>query len=191
MKSVCTLALCLSITASSFAQGKEKQSDRNRPEETQNQKREDEKNDERVNEHEKVIWAGTGINLNEKSKEVKSIPDKVLASFRQFFPNQSIDNVRKYHGLYAITFSNPTYTTTLIYKADGTFVEAITVATDSILPSQVKEKLREAKTDYYKNDLVLIERADKRKFYRVHLKRDKNNQFVVYNEEGKEVNYDY
>src|SRR5437764_994463 len=59
---------------------------------------------DQVMEHERTIWAGTKMDLNNKSKDVKNIPDAVLTSFRQFFPNQQIDNVRKYRGLYAITF---------------------------------------------------------------------------------------
>jgi hypothetical protein len=195
MKFICTLITCLMITAFSLAQEREKHHDKEMKEKSGQQDRDNERsnerNDDRVNQHEKIIWAGTGIDLNDKARDIKNIPEKVLASFRQFFPNQLIDNVRKYHGLYAITFSNPVYTTTLIYKADGTFVEARTVATDSILPQAVKEKVKNSKPGYTTSDIVLIEKADKRKFYRLHLKRDNDNRYVLFNEEGNEVAYDY
>ena len=147
--------------------------------------------DERIEKHDKIIWAGTGVKLNEKSKDVKNIPDAVLNSFNQFFPNQPIDNVRKFRGLYAITFSNPTYTTTLVYKADGTFVEARTVATDSILPAIVRNEARHKKGEYVTDEVVVIEKADKQKFYRLHFKNNSSKPYVVYNETGKEVDFDY
>src|SRR4249919_626986 len=130
MKAICVFALGLFISITSLAQdnkGKSKDKDEKGSHTSH-------KNGGKVKEHERIIWAGTGIDLNDKSKDVKNIPDAVLASFRQYFPDQEIDDVRKYHGLYAITFSNAVYTTTLIYQADGTFVEARTVATDSVLP---------------------------------------------------------
>jgi hypothetical protein len=146
---------------------------------------------DQVMEHERTIWAGTKMDLNNKSKDVKNIPDAVLTSFRQFFPNQQIDNVRKYRGLYAITFSNDIYTTTMIYKADGTFVEARTVATDSILPSAIKEKVKGLNNEYDPNEIVMIEKPNKEKFYRLHLKANQRDRFAVYDEQGREVNYHY
>lgn len=148
-------------------------------------------NDDRIEKHDKIIWAGTGVKLNDKSKDAKSIPDAVLNSFNQYFPNQPIDNVRKFRGLYAITFSNPTYTTTLVYKADGTFVEARTVATDSILPETVRNEARHKKGEYDTDEVVVIEKADKQKFYRLHFKNDSAKPYIVFNESGKEVDFDY
>jgi hypothetical protein len=187
MKSIATFGLFLLLSLFTFAQheGKERS------------KKDDDKgssnrgDNEKIKSHEKIIWAGTGINLNEKSKDAKNVPDAVMNSFRQFFPDQQIDDVRKYHGLYAITFSNEVYTTTFIYKADGTFVEARTVATDSIIPQLVKEKIRNSMPGYSTSEVVMIEKADKQKFYRVHLKKNKENKFPIYNEQGQEIQYDY
>jgi len=174
------------MSVASLAQNKEDHQDKEKHEK-------DERNGEhdKVMQHEKIIWAGTGIDLNDKSKDVRNVPDAVLTSFRQFFPNQEIDNVRKYHGLYAITFSNEVYTTTLIYKADGTFVEARTVATDSVLPPIVKEKVRKSNREYSPDDIVMIEKPNKEKLYRLHLKGNRKDQFAVYDEQGNEVHYDY
>jgi len=70
-------------------------------------------------------------------------------------------------------------------------VEARTVATDSILPSIVKEKLKEAKKEYSHNEIVMIEKPNKEKFYRLHLKENQHDRFAVYDEQGREIQYDY
>jgi hypothetical protein len=187
MKSIAIFGLYLLLCLSSFSQQKEHERNKKDDDKGSSYRADDEK----IKNHEQIIWAGTGINLNEKSKDVKNVPDAIMNSFRQFFPNQQIDDVRKYHGLYAITFSNEVYTTTFIYKADGTFVEARTVATDSIIPQLVKEKIKGSMPDYSTSEVVMIEKANKEKFYRVHLKKNKENKFAVYNEHGQEVQYDY
>jgi len=146
---------------------------------------------DKIKQHEKIIWAGTGVDLNEKSKDVKNVPDAVMNSFRQFFPNQPIDNVRRYHGLYAITFSNEVYTTTLVYKADGTFVEARTVATESAIPTIVKEEAKRSKGEFDKDEIVVVEKANKRKYYRLHFKNNSTHPYSMFDESGKEVEYDY
>ena len=188
MKTLYLLAICALVALTSHAQRDDEHREKNKSgkasENPQIQ-------NDHVNHHERIIWAGTGIDLNNKSKDVKHVPDAVLASFRQFFPNQEIDNVRKYRDLYAITFSNPVYTTTMIYKADGTFVEARTVATDSVLPQAVKETLRNTNRQYMADEIVVIEKANKEKFYRIHFKENQKDHFEVYNEQGHEVRYDY
>jgi len=187
MKPLYLLAVAVLVSVGSLAQKNEEHKQNDKHEKAQKNPHES----ERVIQHDKIIWAGTGVDLNSRSKDVKNIPDAVLNSFRQFFPTQEIDNVRKYRGLYAITYSNATYTTTLIYKADGTLVEARTVATDSILPSIVKEKLKEAKKEYSHNEIVMIEKPNKEKFYRLHLKENQHDRFAVYDEQGREIQYDY
>lgn len=171
MKSICTFAICLLLSAATSAQGNQKE--------------------EKIKDHEKIIWAGTGIDLNDKSKDAKNVPDAVMASFRQFFPDQPIDNVRKYRGMYAITFSNSVYTTTLLYKANGTFLEARTVATNSTLPQAIVERVKQSKSEFAGNETVVIEKANKEKLYRVHLKKHNGSEYVVYNEAAEEVKYDY
>jgi hypothetical protein len=188
MKTICTIGLFLMFSFITQAQDNAKQGEREKEEKSSHKNKQD---DEKIDRHEKIIWAGTGINMNDKAKDVKNAPEAVIASFRQFFPDQPIDNVRKYRGLYAITFSNPTYTTTFIYKADGTFVEARTVATDSIVPSIVKEKVKRSKGEYTPNDVVMIEKANKQKYYRFHVKKNNKSEYVVYSEQGEEVEYDY
>jgi len=188
MKSIYLLSICALISAGSIAQKDNDHKSNEKQEKSHHDGRED---NDKLSKHEKIVWAGTGMDLNNKSKDVKNVPDAVLNSFRQFFPNQQIDNVRKYRGLYAITFSNPTYTTTLIYKADGTFVEARTVATDSILPPMVKQSLKDKKKDYDANEIVMIEKANKENLYRVHIKENQKDRFEVYNEKGSEVHYEY
>ena len=188
MKSIYLLAVCALITAGSVAQENDRPKEKDKKEKSPKDPREE---NDQVMRHEKIIWAGTSVQLNDKSKDTRNVPDTVLNSFRQFFPDQPIDNVRKYRGLYAITFSNAVYTTTLIYKADGTFVEARTVATDSILPSMVKDKLKERKKEYSPDEVVMIEKPNKEKFYRLHLKENQKERFAVFNESGDEVNYNY
>ncbi len=188
MKAICVFALGLFISIASLAQDKDKGKSKDKDDKGSHTHH---KNEGKVKEHERIIWAGTGIDLNDKSKDVKNIPDAVLASFRQYFPDQEIDDVRKYHGLYAITFSNAVYTTTLIYQADGTFVEARTVATESVVPEIVKEKVKKSKPGYSTAEVVMIEKANKQKFFRYHLKKDKDNEYVVFNETGDPVSYDY
>jgi hypothetical protein len=188
MKSICTAAFLLIFSIATMAQEKEKGKSKDKEEKGSHSNRD---HDEKIKKHEHIIWAGTGIDLNDKSKDVKNIPDAILASFRQYFPDQEIDDVRKYHGLYALTFSNPVYTTTLIYKGDGTFVEARTVATESVVPEIVKEKVKKSKPGYKASEVVLIEKADKHKFYRYHLKKNNEDEYVVYNESGDPVSYDY
>lgn len=187
MKSTITLALGLMISVASIAQDKQKSKKNDKGEKASNT---GQKTSADINRHERIIWAGTGVDLNEKSKDVKNIPDPVLASFRQYFPNQEIDNVRKYRGLYAITYANPIYTTTLIYRPDGTFVEARTVATESDVPSTIREKIKQ-KAGYSAGDIVMIESANKEKFYRVQLTKGTDNEFLFYNPEGEQVLYDY
>ena len=173
MKSIIALGLGLAVSIATLSQenGKGKNHD--------------------IKQHEKIIWAGTGIDLNDKAKDAKKVPDAVMNSFRQYFPDQPIDNVLKYHGLYAITFSNAVYTTTLIYKADGTFVEARTVATESSLPEPIKASAKKSRPGYATNDVVMIEKANKQKFYRLHFKKDNRDEYAVYDESGQEVEYDY
>ena len=188
MKTIYLFAVCALAYVGSVAQENERPKEKDKKE---NAPKHSSEQDDKMMRHEKIVWAGTGVSLNDKSKDTKNIPDAVLTSFRQFFPNQQIDNVRKYRGLYAITFSNEVYTTTLIYKADGTFVEARTVATDSILPPMVKDKLKERNKQYSPDEVVMIEKANKEKFYRLHLKENQKERFAVYNEKGDEVNYNY
>ena len=188
MKSICTIGLLLVLSIVTRAQDNAKHGGKEKDEKSSQKKRQEE---EKIDRHEKIIWAGTGVNLNDKAKDSKNVPDAVMTSFRQFFPDQPIDNVRKYRGLYAITFSNPTYTTTFIYKADGTFVEARTVATDSVVPNIVKQKVRKSKGDYTTDDVVVIEKANKQKYYRLHIKKNNGSEYVVYSEQGEEVAYDY
>ena len=187
MKPFYLLAVCTLISLGSVAQKNEEHKEKDKHEKESTHP----KQNAHVMQQEKIIWAGTGVDLNDKSRDVKNIPDAVMNSFRQFFPTQEIDNVRKYRGLYAITYSNAVYTTTLIYKADGTLVEARTVATDSILPSIVKEKLKESKKEYSHDEIVMIEKPDKEKFYRLHVKENQRDRFVVYDEQGREIKYDY
>jgi len=187
MKSICTIGLSLVISMAAIAQDKEN----NKPKEKEEKEsKAAHKRPEEMKHHEQVIWAGTGIDLNSKSKDVKNVPDAVMASFRQYFPDQEIDNVMKYHGLYAITFSNEVYTTTLIYKTNGTFVEARTVATEADLPVVVKDKVKR-KSGYSTSDVVIIENANKEKFYRVHMKKGVDSEFLFYNSHGDQVLYDY
>ena len=187
MKAIYVLAIGLFLSVASFSQEKAKGKSKDKDEKGISTAH---KNEGKVKEHERIIWAGTGVDLNDKSKDVKNIPDGVLASFRQYFPNEEIDNVRKYRGLYAITFSNPVYTTTLVYKGNGTFVEARTVATESDLPALVKDKVSR-KSGYTTSDVVMIENANKEKFYRVHMKKGDENEFLFYNSQGEQVLYDY
>jgi hypothetical protein len=186
MKTIYAIALCLFVTTYTNAQRDEKKEHKHEKN-GQNVYRDD----DRISQDEKIIWAGTGINLNDKAKDAKNVPDAVMTSFREFFPNQPIDNIMKYRGLYVVTFSNSTYTTSMVYRADGTFVEARTVATDSMIPQIVKDKVRESKHDYSSNEVVMIEKPDKKKFYRFHLRKNNTDEFVVYNEQGEKVNYDY
>jgi hypothetical protein len=188
MKSIYLLAISALISVGSLAQANDEAKEKDKKEKSPKASRVE---NDQVTRHEKIIWAGTDVKLNDKSKDTRNVPDAVLTSFRQFFPDQPIDNVRKYRGLYAITFSNEVYTTTLIYKADGTFVEARTVATDSILPSVVKDKLKERNKEYSPDEVVMIEKPNKEKFYRLHLKENHKERFAVYNEHGDEVNYSY
>ena len=188
MKTLYLLAVCALVALTSQAQRDDEHQEKDKHGKAQKNPRAE---NDQVDQHDRIIWAGTGMDLNNKSKDVNHIPDAVLSSFRQFFPNQAIDNVRKYRGLYAITFSNPTYTTTLIYKADGTFVEARTVATDSILPEMVKQTLKDKKKDYLSNEIVMIEKANKEKLYRVHVKENQKDKFEIYDEQGHEVQHDY
>jgi Putative beta-lactamase-inhibitor-like, PepSY-like len=187
MKSLCVLGLYLFISIASISQ------DNNSKPKGKSDKvsHSNQQNGEKIKLHEKVIWAGTGIDLNDKAKDAKNVPDAVMSAFRQLFPNQPIDNVRKYRGLYAITFSNEVFTTTFIYQADGTFVETRTVATDSVIPATVKQKVKETKVDYQTNEVVLIEKANKQKFYRYHLRKNNSSEYLVYNEAAEEVKYDY
>ena len=186
MKSTLTIALSVMISLVTFAQEKqEKNKAKEKPGKESNKKTSAD-----VKQHERIIWAGTGVDLNEKSRDVKNIPDPVAASFRQYFPNQEIDNVRKYRGLYAITYANPIYTSTLIYKPNGTFVEARTVATESDVPPAIREKIKQ-KAGYNAGGVVMIENASKEKFYRVQLTKGTDNEFLFYNPEGEQVLYDY
>ena len=187
MKSICTIGLSLVISLAAIAQDKQNSKPKEKEEKGSNAGH---KRPEDIKHHEQVIWAGTGIDLNDKAKDAKNIPDAVLTSFRQYFPNQEIDNVMKYHALYAITFSNEVYTTTLIYKANGTFVEARTVATEADLPVVVRDKVKR-KSGYTTSDVVVIENAHKEKFYRVHMKKGADSEFLFYNSQGDQVLYDY
>jgi hypothetical protein len=187
MKPIYIVGWCVLISISSFAQ----QNEKNKVKEKDKAGiAANEKTDRKIKDHERVVWAGTGIDLNEKSKNVKNVPNAVLTSFRQYFPNQEIDNFRKYRGLIAVTTSNPVYTTTLVYKPNGAFVEARTVATESDLPASIKENITR-KAGYTSDGLVMIENANKEKFYRVHLKKGQENEFVFYNAAGEQVLYDY
>ena len=186
MKSICAVGLFLLISIASISQdNNQKKEKKEKPPHSNNQ------NGDKIKHHEKIIWAGTGIDLNDKAKDAKNVPNEVMAAFRQLFPDQPIDNVRRYRGLYAITFSNEVFTTTFIYQGDGTFVEARTVATDSVIPENVKQKVKQSKGDYQTSEVVLIEKANKQKFYRYHLKKNNASEYVVYNESAEEINVDY
>ena len=187
MKSIYTLTLAMLFSVALFAQQNKKEESKAKHENKSNPQEQEEK----IEKHEKIIWAGTGIDLNEKSKDAKNVPDAVLNSFHQFFPNQPIDNVRKYRGLYAITFSNAVYTTTLIYKADGTFVEARTVATESAIPTIVKDEARRVKGEFDKDEVVVVEKANKQKYYRLHFKNNTTHPYAIFDESGHEVATDY
>ena len=88
MRSVYTIGLSLFISIASLAQDKDKGKSKDKDDKGSHTHH---KNEGKVKEHERIIWAGTGIDLNDKSKDVKNIPDAVLASFRQYFPDQEID----------------------------------------------------------------------------------------------------
>jgi len=83
------------------------------------------------------------------------------------------------------------YTTTLVYKADGTFVEARTVATESAIPTIVKEEAKRSKGEFDKDEIVVVEKANKRKYYRLHFKNNSTHPYSMFDESGKEVEYDY
>jgi len=187
MKPMYTLGLSLMLFVVTSAQDKEDGKTKEKQDKAANARQQ---TDDNLTKHEHIIWAGTGVDLKDKAKDAKTTPDAVSASFRQFFPDQEIDNVRKYHGLYAITFSNPVYTTTLIYKSNGTFVEARTVATEADLPLAVKEKVNR-KSGYTADDVVIIENANKEKFYRVHMKKGTDSEYLFYNPQGEQILYDY
>ena len=70
MKPICIIGFCLFIFIGAIAQGNQK--------------------DKKVKDHEKIIWAGTGIDLNDKAKDAKHVPNAVMSAFPAIFPRTTI-----------------------------------------------------------------------------------------------------
>ena len=143
--------------------------------------------------HEKIIWAGVGTDLTPASKDAKNVPPKVMASFREHFPNTEVDNWRKYRGNWAVTFSNPTYTTVMVFQPNGDWKDARTVATDFLPIARMIDKVQAAHPGYtiVQGNIVKIDLPDSRVIYRIPLLKDGVTSYVFYDIDGNKVEYDY
>ena len=186
MKPILIFAAMILVGQLSYSQKKEKEHKQHK--ENNNAKASNEKSNQ-----EKIIWAGVGTDLTTASKDAKNVPPQIMSSYREHFPNTTVDGWRKYRGNWAVTFSNPTYTTVMVFHSNGDWKDARTVATDWLPLARMIDKVQADYSGYtiVQGNIVRIDLPDSTVIYRIPLVKDGQTSYVFYNIDGSKVEYSY
>jgi len=139
-----------------------------------------------------VIWDGTKGHEGSSSKASKNQPAKVRSAFAGDYPNATNVSWSKYRGDWTASFNNGAYRSVAVYHANGQRKDTRTVIQKPQLPKIIIDDIFKKHPNSQLSDIVRIEVPQHVKdIFRIKTLETGTPRFSFYDENGKEVNYDY
>lgn len=214
MKKITLLLTAISLTfiisAQGNTQGKDKDKQKDKTEQTgkdkekdkskevnkgngkENDKEKGDKEKREIADHEKRVWEGTYAKESDGPTPSKNQPTQVTGAFQKDYPNATNVSWSKYRGDWTATFRNGASTSTALYHANGERKDTRTPITRNEMPKKVVDSIFKKRPTAKLEDVVKVEGAKgSKEVYRVKDTIEGKSQYVYYNADGLPVKYDY
>lgn len=137
------------------------------------------------------IWDGT-YGVQHGGKASKNQPAKVRAAFARDYPNTSNVSWSKYRGDWTATFHHGATRSTAVYHANGERRDTRTVIPQAQAPRTILDEILRRRAGSRIGDIIRIEGPRlASNIFRVKTTHNGMTSYLFYNEQGKEVKYDY
>lgn len=141
--------------------------------------------------HEKGIWEGTSEKGGGGPKASKNQPAKVRQAFSRDYPNAGNVTWSKYRGDWTATFRNGLYWSTAVYHANGDRRDTRTSIPRANVPVKIEDIFKK-RPDSRLDDVIKIETPKMAKdIFRIKTMVGNAPQYLFYNGDGVQVQYDY
>ena len=189
------IALFVIATNISVAQGngKTKNADKGKSKEKVDKVNGSDKNKEKEDKikHEKSIWEGTSEAGGGGPKPSKNQPAKVRQAFARDYPYAANVAWSKYRGDWTATFRNGVFFSTAVYHANGDRRDTRTLIPRANVPVKI-EDIFKRKPETRLDDVIKIEVPKVIKdIFRIKTVVGNATQYLFYNGDGEQVQYDY
>lgn len=137
------------------------------------------------------VWDGT-TGYAGSGKASKNQPAKVRAAFARDYPNASNVSWSKYRGDWTATFNHDASRSTAVYHANGERRDTRTVIPQAQTPRTILDEILRRRAGSRIGDIIRIEGPRlASNIFRVKTTHNGTTSYLFYNEQGKQVNYDY
>ncbi len=141
--------------------------------------------------HEKSIWEGTSDNGGGGPKASKNQPAKVRQAFSRDYPYAGNVTWSKYRGDWTATFRNGVFWSTAVYHANGDRRDTRTLIPRANIPIKLEDIFKK-RPDTRLDDVIKIEMPKVVKdIFRIKTVVGNATQYLFYNADGDQVQYDY
>lgn len=141
--------------------------------------------------HEKGIWEGTSEKGGGGPKASKNQPAKVRAAFSRDYPNAGTVSWSKYRGDWTATFRNGFSWSTAVYHANGDRRDTRTMIPRANVPVKIEDIFKK-RPDSRLDEVIKIETPKTIKdIFRIKTMVGNTPQYLFYNGDGLQVQYDY
>jgi hypothetical protein len=152
----------------------------------------DDKGDKEKKEHDKKVWDGTYENENDGPKPSKNQPAKVRGAFARDYPGAQNVTWSKYRGDWTATFRNGVFISTAVYHANGERRDTRTPVTRNDVPGRVLDSVLRRRPQSRLEEIIKIALPGSNlDLFRIKTMDDGKPRFIIINNEGKEVQYNY
>jgi hypothetical protein len=142
--------------------------------------------------HDKKVWEGTYQNENDGPKPSKNQPAKVREAFAADYPGAQNVSWSKYRGDWTATFRNGIYTSTAVYHANGERRDTRTPIPRQETPRSILDEILKRRPQSQPEEVIKVEQPKKnRHLYRIKEILEGKTRFTFFDEDGKEVTYEY